>query len=157
MNWLILKHPAVRCDLPTLSQPAYLYYHPWESFKMNYYKSHQFKTLFEPGCLQLEVEAHQARSSEVVALNPPWIASTAAVYSSLQQITVFSQSQKSAKNIVFYTGRIKKLSCQKRKKSPAIFSIWEMPFSTKINWNYSVFMYKADAISGTKYRAGTTL
>ena len=152
MNWLILKHPAVRRDLPTLSQPAYLYYHPWESFKMNYYKTHRFKTLFEPGCLQHftarsrgtpgKVKRSGCPKSSLDSLDSSSLQQFTAVYSSLQQITVFSQSQKSAKNIVFYTGRIKKLSCQKRKKSPAVFSIWEMPFSAKNNRYHSSFMYK---------------
>ena len=150
MNWLILKHPAVRRDLPTLSQPAYLYYHLWESFKMNYHKSHQFKTLFEPGCLQQftarsrgtpgKVKRSGCPKSSLDSLDSSSLKQSTAVYSRLQ----FSVNPKNPQKILYsIQGLLEKLSCQKKKKkSPAIFSIWEMPFSAKNNRYHSSFMYK---------------
>ena len=109
---------------------------------MNYHKSHQFKTLFEPGCLQQftarsrgtpgKVKRSGCPKSSLDSLDSSSLQQFTAVYSSLQQITVFSQSQNSAKNIVFYTGRIKKLSCQKRKRALLYFRFEKCPFRRKL-------------------------
>ena len=106
---------------------------------MNYHKSHQFKTLFEPGCLQQftarsrgtpgKVKRSGCPKSSLDSLDSSSLKQSTAVYSRLQ----FSVNPKNPQKILYsIQGVLKNYRAKKEKRALLYFRFEKCPFRRKL-------------------------